>query len=344
MKINRVRQSLVRNINAGLAVLLVGAPGVGKTDVVHEVARQTERELLVSHPVVSDPTDAKGLPYPNKKGDAARFLPYGVMAQALSATKPTLWFLDDLGQAAPAVQAAFMQLLLARRIDEHALPNCVTFVAATNRKQDRAGVSGLLEPVKSRFVTILEVEPDLDMWIDWALAKGLPPELVAFLQFRGGDLFHKPNPTTELVNSPSPRTWHNLAKLLKAGAADDLKEDKAGVLEELSGSVGKEAATEFVNFLEVAKDLPSLDDVLLYPDTARIPDEVSTLWVLASGLASAATKTNFGALSTYAGRMVQQAYGEAAAFMVRKSIVLTPGITQTAAYSRLLAGEVGALL
>src|SRR5690606_27326440 len=105
------------------------------------------------------------------------------------------WFLDDLGQASPMVQAAYMQLLLARRIDGHVLPDCVTFVAASNRKQDRAGVSGLLEPVKSRFTCIMEIEPDLDSWIDWALGEGLPAELIAFLQFRGSELLHAPNPT-----------------------------------------------------------------------------------------------------------------------------------------------------
>ncbi len=40
--------------------------------------------------------------------------------------------LDDLGQAPPAVQAAAMQLLLARRVNGHAVSDHVTFLAATN--------------------------------------------------------------------------------------------------------------------------------------------------------------------------------------------------------------------
>jgi hypothetical protein len=57
-----------------------------------------------------------------------------------------------------------MQLILARRVNSFTLPDCVSFVAASNRRQDKAGVTGILEPVKSRFATILEVSPDLDDW------------------------------------------------------------------------------------------------------------------------------------------------------------------------------------
>ncbi|MFP3700463.1 ATP-binding protein, partial [Burkholderia sp. SIMBA_013] len=94
-----------------------------------------------------------------------------------------IWFLDDLGQAAPSVQAAKMQLLLARRIGEHKLPDNVTFLAATNRRKDNAGVSGILDPLMDRFATHVELVADIHEWTSWALAHGVPAELVAFLRF-----------------------------------------------------------------------------------------------------------------------------------------------------------------
>ena len=83
----------------------------------------------------------------------AEFLPFGDLRALIQADKDTVFFLDDLGQAPPTVQAAAMQLILARRINGHHVSDSVTFIAATNRKQDKAGVSGILEPVKSRFAT-----------------------------------------------------------------------------------------------------------------------------------------------------------------------------------------------
>lgn len=319
-----------------LPILLTGAPGVGKSDLVHQVAMFEDHDLLLSHPVVADPTDAKGLPFPDKKGEFARFLPYGDLAQALSAKRPTLWFLDDLGQAAPAVQASFMQLLLARRIGEHRLPDCVTFVAATNRKADRAGVSGILEPVKSRFATIVNVEPSLDAWVEWALTHGMPGELIAFLRLRP-ELLLAPKPTMEIVNSPNPRTWANLGRLICAGLDEDIE------YEATKGSVGEEAATEFVGFMKVWRDMPSPDSVLLDPDRARVPDSPSTLYALTAALASYANVDNFNRIVRYAERLNDAGKGEFASYLVRDCARRTPALTATSAYVSAATGPLGAL-
>jgi MoxR-like ATPase len=109
-------------LGARIPVLLTGAPGVGKSSIVEQAASAAGFDIILSHPAVADPTDAKGLPWPGQDGRTATFLPFGDLAQALNAQKPTVWFLDDLGQASPAVQASYMQLLLARRVNGHKLP------------------------------------------------------------------------------------------------------------------------------------------------------------------------------------------------------------------------------
>ena len=60
-----------------LPVLITGRPGIGKSDIVEQVAQATDHELLISHPVVEDPTDSKGLPFPSRDGLTAQFLPFG---------------------------------------------------------------------------------------------------------------------------------------------------------------------------------------------------------------------------------------------------------------------------
>lgn len=313
-------------------VLVQGAPGVGKSDIVTRVAQELGYDLIISHPVVSEPVDAKGLPFPSPDGNSARFLPYGELAQALTAQNPTIWFLDDLGQAPEDVQAAFMQLLLARRIGEHRLPECVTFVAATNRRQDRAGVKGLLEPVKSRFATIVELKPELGPWIGWALENDMPPHLIAYLRMRP-EAFHVPTPTPDMTNSPSPRTWANVGRLLNDGLDDDL------MLEVLSGSVGASYANDFVTFLRCADELPSLDDVLLYPKSAKIPKSISALYALSDALAYAATDANFGRILEYAERLVEEEKGEFVKYLVWASIKRCPDIEKSAAYALALSNK-----
>jgi hypothetical protein len=216
LKASQATEFLSRYIEARIPVMLTGAPGVGKSSIVEAAAQAAGYDLILSHPVVSDPTDAKGLPWPAKDGESASFLPFGELAQAIKATKPTVWFLDDLGQASPAVQASFMQLLLARQVNGHKLPDCVTFIAATNRRTDRAGVSGILTPVLSRFGAIIGIEANVDDWTRWALQAGMPAELVSFIRFRP-NLLHvfDPQKANDMENFPCPRTWEYAGRAMQ---------------------------------------------------------------------------------------------------------------------------------
>lgn len=324
-------------LKARAPVLFTGAPGVGKTDLVTSVAKHEGFDVLISHPVVAEPTDAKGLPFPDKKGETARFLPYGDLAIALKATRPTLWFLDDLGQASPDVQASFMQLLLARRIGEHVLPDCVTFAAATNRKGDRAGVSGLLEPVKSRFATIIELEVSINAWSNWALENGIPAEMLAFLRMYPQYL-HLFAPSADMTNSPSPRTWAALAKLYRFGIDPDIE------LEVCRGAIGSEAAGQYVQFLRICREALSPDAVLLDPRNAKVPENLGALYGLSTALAHLATPQNFGRLTIYAERLMKEKKGEVASYMLRDALVLCPEISTTSDYVMALSGPLGELL
>ncbi len=319
-------------------VLVTGAPGIGKSDIIAAAAAAAGMDLLISHPVTADPTDAKGLPWPVPGSDHATFLPFGDLYQAINATRPTVWFLDDLGQASPAVQASFMQLLLARRVNGHALPDCVTFAAATNRRKDRAGVSGILEPVKSRFGTIVELEPDIDAWGTWALAHGVSPMLVAHLRNRPERLCDF-QPTADLTQSPSPRTWAKLAK------AESLKLPADIELQAFNGAVGEGDAGEYITYRAMYRNLVNVDSILLDPSRAKIPTAVSELYAICTGLAYRANESNFPRISTYAERLMTEAdRGEFAALMVRDCRRRDEKVEYTDAYIRLHAGPFGQLI
>lgn len=321
-------------IPQGLPVLITGPAGVGKSDIVAQAAKATGHDLLISHPVVEDPTDSKGLPFP--KGDIARFLPFGDLERALSATKPLIWFLDDLGQASPAVQAAKMQLLLARRIGEHVLPDCVTFVAATNRRGDNSGVTGILDPVISRFATVVELEPTIEAWTDWAVRQNVPTELISFLRFRP-DLLYVQKKSRDIENSASPRTWGFVAKTMGV-VPKDLE------LISYAGSVGEGAAGELMGFLGIYRQLPSPDSILLTPDTAPIPESPAALCAISTALAAYSTEDNFDRVLTYHDRMFDAGYREFAALLGRDAIRRKPELQNTPAFVRAQAGPLGQII
>jgi hypothetical protein len=337
MKPSELRTLLGQMIQARMNVLITGSPGLGKTDIGQQACNDVGADRIVSHVAVADPTDPKGLAWIAPGGTSATFLPFGEMARAMSATKLTVWDLEDFGQGPPAVQASFMQLLLARRVNGHVLPDCVTFIATTNRRTDRAGVSGILEPVKSRFATIVELEADINDWSTWAFSAGIAPELIAFLRFRP-DTLSNFQPSADLVNSPSPRTWSHVSRLLALNLPEPIL--RASII----GAVGEGAAIEFLAFRALYKSLPTIDGILIDPDNAVIPKDPGTLYAVTTALGMRANQTTFTNLAKYATRMVDDGRGEFAVLLVRDALRKDPTVQHTAAFVRLASSDMGQLI
>ena len=302
MRPSNVAQFLEIAFQEGHPILLKGMPGICKTAIVKQVAERLGYELIIDHPVVSDPIDYKGFPKMTK--DGAEFVPFGNLKRICMATKPTIYFLDDLGQAPPAVQAACMQLLLARHVGEHHVSNHVTFVAATNRKSDMAGVTHLLEPVKSRFVSILEVEPSLDDWMGWFYTTSYDPMIAAFVKWRP-EFISSFKATADIVNSPCPRTIEHVAKLEQAfKKASVATVDNPMFMEAVAGAAGEGFAIEYTNFLKVASRLPDPDKILKNPETVEFDtSEPDIVYAVIGSILPKITTKNMGNVVKLANRL-----------------------------------------
>ena len=316
---SELKELLRATIPARLPVLITGAPGVGKSDIVTQAAAELGCDVILSHPAVSDPTDLKGMPC--IINGLADFQPFGELRRAMEASTPTVWFLDDLGQAPQSVQAAAMQILLAREVAGHKVSDHVTFIAATNRREDRAGVSGILEPVKSRFATIVELRVDVKAWETWALANDIPTELISFIRFRP-NLLCDFKPSMELNNSPCPRTVHSVGKLMKAGIPKHLEYPA------FAGAAGEGFSAEFLGFLKIFRNLPDPAAVLMNPDKADVPTDPATLYALTGALARRANPENSERFFQYSARLP----AEFSVMMTRDAVALCPDIQKTRHY------------
>lgn len=61
MKASTLTQFLSFAIANRLPVLIKGKPGIGKSDIVEQSCKTAGAKLIISHPVVSDPTDFIGI-------------------------------------------------------------------------------------------------------------------------------------------------------------------------------------------------------------------------------------------------------------------------------------------
>jgi hypothetical protein len=283
---------LINMTRAKLPVLVKGQPAIGKTAITHQVAKKMEHDLMVMHPAVGDPTDLKGMPF--KDGSMADFMPFGDLRKLIETDRPTICFIDDIGQSTFSMQGGLMQLIHARQVNGHRISDTVVFHGATNDMSHKAAVNGIIEPLKSRFASIVELKPDLEAWIHgFAIPQEMPSSLIGFLRFKPS-LFADFKPTRELTNSPSPRTWEAVGRMVKAGIQNQCL---------IAGAVGEGAALEYSTHIRLADELPDLREIIANPKKGFVPKDPALLYTVASGLSCLATKENLKNIMVYADRL-----------------------------------------
>jgi len=302
-------------------VLLSGPPAIGKTSIIKQIGEKLNRKVIISHPVVSDPTDYKGMPF--IINGEAKFMPFNDLKILIDTQEPIIFLLDDLGHAPHSVQAAAMQLLLERRINGYHVSDLVTFVAATNRRKDKAGVNSIIEPLKSRFCTIIEIEADLDDWVKWATEHDIVEEVIYFIKWMPEFLCDF-QPTSELTNSSMPRTLEHLSDAFKCGISPEAE------LQIFSGTVGEQAATSFIGFLEIWRSLTKrfiIHQIISNPMGMEIPgeDETSVKYAICGKLSQLCDKDNFDSIIKYSKRLG----AEYSVMLVKNCVTKDPSLKET---------------
>lgn len=320
--------------------LVVGPPGVGKTEIAKEAAQLESADLLVSHPAVEDPTEQKGIPWV-VGGERALFLPLTAVRRAMAASNLLVWLLDDLGQAPPLVQASYMQFLLGRQCGDHRLSEQTTFIACTNSRTHKSGVTTFLEAVKNRFTGgIYHLRSDHPDWDTFARRRQLHVDVIAFLRFRP-NLLNQFEPSQDIVNFPCERSWEAVSRAIQAEPSPSVE------LPLIAGIIGEGATGEFLAYRRMAHDLPTVTEILEAPDKVKIPKEPSALYATTTALGMACTTENFGQIWTYVQRLYDakpKNLVEFASLLCMDCFRTCQAIHNTAAFRQLEKHPVGAFL
>lgn len=323
------------------STLITGPPAIGKTSVIKQAAALAGQDVIFTDLATADPTNANGFPWIVKSGTGAKakeravFIPFGDVQRLIESTKPTVWVWDDLGWAPDSVQKAFAHGLDEGRFGDVVLPKHVTVIGSTNLRGQGAGVTGILEPVKSRFTTILPMAPhfpDFQAW--WYKQTHLPLEVIAYLSQKPSNL-HDWQPTKDVVNQPAPRTWEAAGKILNLHLPEHLE------LEALKGTVGDVAAVDFVSLLRVMREGIDLDAILSDPHNAPIPErsKIGMLFAIAQGLSTLAERDNFEDICTYMERMVDKGLAEFAMLILQRSTQRDSTLCQTKAFTKIVTSK-----
>lgn len=317
-------------LKENVPAFLMGAPGIGKTDMVSTACRTLGLPLHVETLATMEPVDLRGLP--KTSGESVVWSKPEFLARLESLGADSVLFVDEANANAQAMQVPLMQLCLARRIGPHALPPGCRIVLAGNRQSDRAAATRIPTALANR-LCFLDVEPDLRAWLAWAAAADVHPAVVAFLMLRGEGTHGRPgllfnfDPSKDARSFATPRSWAQASRFVDA--PDSIR---PGLI---SGTVGDAAAAEFEGFLRVYRSLPPLPQILADPDSAPVPSDPSTQYAVAVALSRASNPATFGNALRYMARVGTEFAIVTATDAVRRK----PELAETPAYIRFAAAN-----
>jgi len=288
-------------------VMLWGPPGVGKSQIVAQVAERHQVSVIDIRLSQMEPSDLRGIPF--RINDVVEWAVPALLPNAERHGEAGILFLDEITSAPPSVSAAAYQLILDRRLGAYEVPDHWIIVAAGNRQGDRGVTYTMPAPLANRF-SHFEVETNLDDWVYWAYQNGVDERIIGFLRFRPELLFDF-DPAHNPVAFPSPRSWEFAHRALqKFGEVPDL------LLGSLQACVGPAAGIELKAFVDNLDRMPDLD-AILRGEEVPTPTEIDLQYAVASALVGRAIRAKgsepaqevYGRILDYAGTFRQKEMG-----------------------------------
>ena len=275
----QARKSLLKAFSKKRPLFLWGPPGIGKSELVADIAQELGGYMIDLRLGQMEPTDIRGIPFYNKdtgKMDWAE--PVDLPTEEFASQYPiVVLFLDEMNSAAPSVQAAAYQLILNRRSGKYFLPDNVVMVAAGNRESDKGVTYRMPTPLANRFIH-QEMRVDFASYQEWAVNNNIHKDVVGYLSFAKQDLYDF-DPKSASRAFATPRSWTFVSQILEDEDGDD-----DTVMNLIAGTVGEGLAVKFMAHRKIAGRMPKPEDILSGKEKDLNVKEVSAMYSLVIGM------------------------------------------------------------
>jgi hypothetical protein len=266
--------TVLRNPNSP-GLFLWGAPGIGKSAIIKEIAEEQNLQFRDLRLSLLDPVDLRGIPTIDRENEQAKWLPPDFLPHPKD--PPGILFLDELNAAPPIVQASAYQLILDKQLGNYKLPPNWVIIAAGNREDDRSVTFTMPSALANRFLH-LDLKCDINDWKEWAYKNEIHESVIGFLSYKPTYLFDF-KPTSEQRAFATPRTWAFLSNIVKdAKSARD-------VFFFAPGLIGYSISLEFLAFYKLHEQIPKMEPILEGQKT-DVPPNLSVMYLLVGGLLS----------------------------------------------------------
>ena len=217
-------------------IFLEGPPGVGKTAIVKQAAQECGINFLSYSMTHHTRQSALGLPrlvereYEGKTYTVSEYTMSEIVASVHDSIKRTgiaqgVLLLDEANCVSETLAPAMLQFLQFKTFGQHALPHGWIVVAAGNPTEFNRAARHFDAATLDRLKRI-EVEPDVDAWLDYAAQKGVHPAITSYLQCKP-DRFYLVRPDAGGTRLVTARGWEDLSRMLQTCEHEQLSTDEA---------------------------------------------------------------------------------------------------------------------
>ena len=244
-------------VQAQRPVFLVGAPGIGKTAIVEQIAKELDIGFVSYSMTHHTRQSALGLPfivekeYGGVKYSVSEYTMSEILASVYDEMEKTgkkqgILFLDEINCVSETLAPSMLQFLQYKTFGRHKVPENWIVVTAGNPPEYNDSVREFDIAMLDRLKKI-EVEPDYGVWKEFAVKEGIHPAILSYLAIKP-QYFYRVSMTVDGKSFVTARGWDDLGKMISLYEENELDADKALIGQYIQD---EQIASDFANYYEL---------------------------------------------------------------------------------------------
>lgn len=231
-------------------MLLIGPPGIGKTQIMEQISQECQIGLVSYTITHHTRQSAIGLPFIEHKNYGGR--EYAVTEYTMSEIVASIYdkieqtglpegllFIDEINCVSETLAPTMLQFLQGKTFGNHKIPEGWIIVAAGNPPEYNKSVREF-DIVTMDRIRRMDVEADLGVWMEYAVRVNIHPAIRSYLGIRKEN-FCRIETTVDGRIFATPRGWEDLSELI-------------WIYEKQGKKVDRELVAEYIQFPKIAKD------------------------------------------------------------------------------------------
>ena len=256
-------------------VLLMGPPGIGKTQIMEQIAAETGVGLVAYTITHHTRQSAIGLPFIEKRtyGDEEFSVTEYTMSEILASVyqlmektglREGILFLDEINCVSETLAPMMLQFLQCKTFGNQRLPEGWLIVAAGNPPEYNKSVRDF-DVVTLDRVKRIDVAEDFAVWKEYARKRGLHGAVISYLDIKK-DNFYRIETTADGLQFATARGWEDLSELILA-------------YEKLGLRVDRNVVEQYIQLPRIAKDFANyLELYYKYQKTYHVEEILQGTW------------------------------------------------------------------